>query len=134
VNVSSGGAFVPQVFAPTYSACKAAIHSYTTVLRHALSGTGCRVVELIPPAVQTALADPPHGAPLDDFCDAVFAELVRSEASAIGYGPTVGIERASRAELDLAFDKSAQRAKVPVYADSTSKAVLPPPHRVGFPR
>src|SRR6202012_4002762 len=58
VNVTSGGAFIPQVFAPVYSACKAALHSYTMPLRHSLKNTTCRVIELIPPAVQTALAGP----------------------------------------------------------------------------
>jgi uncharacterized oxidoreductase len=87
VNVTSGGAFIPQVFAPIYSACKAALHSYTMTLRHALSGTSIQVVELIPPAVQTGLAPTPHGAPLDEFCDAVFSALA-SQKETIGFGPT----------------------------------------------
>jgi len=39
INVTSGGALVPQVFAPIYSACKAALHSYTLTLKHALNPT-----------------------------------------------------------------------------------------------
>lgn len=54
VNVSSGLAFVPLVAAPTYNATKAAIHSYTVSLRHALRGR-VEVIELVPPAVQTGL-------------------------------------------------------------------------------
>jgi uncharacterized oxidoreductase len=71
VNVTSGGAYVPQPFAPIYSACKAALHSYTMNLRFALANTPCRVVEIIPPAIRTALAGPgdTHGAPLEEFCD-----------------------------------------------------------------
>lgn len=78
VNVTSGGAYIPQVFAPVYSACKAALHSYTMTLRHSLVNTSCRVTEIIPPAVQTALAGPGlnHGVPLDEFCDTVFAALI----------------------------------------------------------
>ncbi|HTV30833.1 MAG TPA: SDR family NAD(P)-dependent oxidoreductase, partial [Xanthobacteraceae bacterium] len=38
VNVTSGGAYIPQPFAPIYSACKAALHSYTMNLRFALAG------------------------------------------------------------------------------------------------
>jgi uncharacterized oxidoreductase len=119
VNVTSGGAFVPQVFAPLYSACKAAVHSYTVTLRHALAGTTCRVVELIPPRVQTALGDaaaPAFGAPLNAFCDSVFAELAQGEAEEIGYGMTANIGRLSREELDAAFEQSAARFQVPKYA------------------
>ncbi|MGJ7542458.1 SDR family NAD(P)-dependent oxidoreductase [Variovorax sp. LT1R16] len=54
VNVSSGLAFVPLVIAPTYSAIKAAIHSYTVSLRAVLRGK-VEVIELVPPAVQTDL-------------------------------------------------------------------------------
>lgn len=54
VNVSSGLAFVPLVTTPTYSATKAAVHSYTASLRYALRGQ-VEVIELIPPAVQTDL-------------------------------------------------------------------------------
>ena len=90
VDVTSGGAYVPQPFAPVYSACKAAMHSYTANLRFALAGTNCRVVEVIPPAVNTALAGPGAtlGVPLDDFCDTVFGALTTSDAKEIGYGMT----------------------------------------------
>ena len=87
INVTSGGAFVPQVFAPIYSACKAALHSYTMTLRHALHGSSIHVVELVPPAVQTGLAPAPHGARLDEFCDAVFSALPSGNET-IGFGPT----------------------------------------------
>ena len=89
VNVTSGGAFIPQVFAPVYSACKAALHSYTVTLRHALQETPLRVVELIPPAIRTGLAGPgaTHGAPLDEFCDTVFPELF-GDSDTIGFATT----------------------------------------------
>jgi len=115
VNVTSGGAYVPQVFAPVYSACKAALHHYTVVLRHALANTQCRVVELAPPAVQTSLAISSRGAPLDDFCDAVFDALMSGSATALGYGPTSDIERRSSEELTQLFTQSAQRADVVRY-------------------
>ncbi len=89
-NVTSGGAYIPQPFAPLYSACKAALHSHTMNLRFALAGTACKVIEIIPPAIRTALAGPgaTHGAPLDDFCDSVVAALSDGEAIEIGYGAT----------------------------------------------
>lgn len=76
VNVTSGLGFVPMVFAPTYSATKAAIHSYTVALREVLKGR-IEVIELAPPAVQTDLTpgqrDRPGYQPLDEFADEVIA-------------------------------------------------------------
>lgn len=54
VNVSSGLAFVPRADAAVYGATKAAIHSYTLSLREQLKGQ-VKVIELIPPALQTEL-------------------------------------------------------------------------------
>ncbi len=72
INVTSGLAFVPLPKAPTYSATKAAIHSYTQALRHSLQGR-VEVIELAPPAVQTDLtpgqATREGYLPLDDFAD-----------------------------------------------------------------
>jgi uncharacterized oxidoreductase len=74
VNVTSGLAFVPLVSTPTYSATKAAIHSYTLSLREALKGQ-VEVIELIPPGVQTDLTPGQSTRegymPLDDYIDEV---------------------------------------------------------------
>lgn len=57
VNVSSIVAFVPGHTLPTYSATKAALHSYTLSLRYALAqNTGIEVYELMPPLVNTELS------------------------------------------------------------------------------
>lgn len=54
VNVSSILAFVPGAALATYSASKAALHSYTLSLRHKLAqSSGVKVFELMPPLVDT---------------------------------------------------------------------------------
>jgi len=74
INVTSGLAFQPTSRAPTYSATKAALHSYTVSLRFALKGK-IEVIELAPPGVQTDLtpgqAQNPNYQPLEEFADEV---------------------------------------------------------------
>jgi uncharacterized oxidoreductase len=54
VNVSSIVAFVPSHGVSTYSASKAALHSYTQSLRHTLAQSSTvKVFELMPPLVNT---------------------------------------------------------------------------------
>jgi len=53
VNVSSIVALVPAASLPTYSASKAALHSYTQILRWSLKDTSVKVFELMPPLVNT---------------------------------------------------------------------------------
>lgn len=71
VTVSSGLAFVPLARTPTYSATKAAIHSWSQSLRAQLAETSVRVIDWAPPAVATDLmpghAEDPNSMPLDDF-------------------------------------------------------------------
>jgi uncharacterized oxidoreductase len=78
INVSSGLAFVPLPITPTYNATKAAIHSFTESLRVQLADTPVQVLELIPPAVRTALLgqqDSEQAMPLDDFLSEVMTIL-----------------------------------------------------------
>ena len=71
VTVSSGLAFVPRADALTYSATKAAIHSWSLGLRHELRRTSVAVVEIAPPLVATGLTPGqehnPRAMPLADF-------------------------------------------------------------------
>jgi len=60
VNVSSVVAFVPGSLA-TYSASKAALHSYTQSLRLALKDSSVKVFELMPPLVDTQFSAPIGG-------------------------------------------------------------------------
>ncbi len=83
VNVSSGLAFVPLSLVALYCATKAALHSLTMSLRHQYKPLGVRVVELVPPAVDTELGadrrtDPTatHGGmPLAEFVAGAMAGL-----------------------------------------------------------
>lgn len=86
MTVSSGLAFVPVFFAPTYCATKAAIHSYTQSLRYQLRDTAVQVIELIPPYVQTELMGPvqasdPNAMPLNDFVTEVM-QILKSSSNA----------------------------------------------------
>lgn len=56
VNISSIVSFAPSVFLPTYSATKAALHSFSQTLRLALSQTKVKVFEVLPPLVDTEFA------------------------------------------------------------------------------
>lgn len=80
MTVSSGLAFVPLAMTPTYSATKAAIHSYTQSLRYQLRDTRIAVIELVPPYVQTELmgerqASDPAAMPLREFTSEVMTIL-----------------------------------------------------------
>lgn len=91
VNVSSGLAFVPLAIFAVYCATKAAVHSFTMSLRHQIASSGVKVIELIPPYVDTDLGDvkPPEGAPkpmpLPDFIKEAMQGL-RSGADEIPVG------------------------------------------------
>lgn len=117
VNVTSGGALIPQPFAPLYSAAKAALHSYTMTLRHALADTAIDVLELMPPAVATGLSGSPtpHGADINAFCDAAFAGIqARQPVVSFGSTATDQVQQRLRSEQDM-FETNSARFPVIVY-------------------
>ena len=86
LTVSSGLAFVPLATTPTYSATKAAIHSWSMALREQLKATPVEVVEIAPPYVQTELLGPqqavdPAAMPLAEFTAEVMTLLESAPAS-----------------------------------------------------
>ncbi len=95
VNVTSGLAFVPAIFAPVYAATKAGLHSRTMSLR----------AEYAPPALNTDLGGEgihADGAPVDDFADSVMARVAAGEVE-VGYESSESGRQASRAEIDARF-------------------------------
>ncbi len=75
---------MPHPISPTYSATKAAVHSFTEALRVQLADTPVQVLELVPPAVRTTLMgqqDSEQAMPLEDFLDETM-KLLRTEPDA----------------------------------------------------
>jgi len=111
INVTSGLAFVPLPHAPTYSATKAALHSYTESLRVQFQGTPLEFLEIIPPYVQTELGGPaqaadPRAMPLQEFI-AETIEILKNQPEA----KEICVERVKPlrfAEATGSFDKMLQ--------------------------
>ena len=102
INVSSGLAFRPPVWAPVYGATKAGMHSFTFVLREQLREKGVAVKEIIPPAVGTNLGggvSQGYGADLDEFADSVYKDLL-SDKEEVGFGYTNSIADMTRRTLE----------------------------------
>lgn len=93
INVSSGLGFMPMYDTPVYSATKAAIHTYSLVLRQQLKDTLVKVVEIVPPMVDTDLnkegRDAAHlkfrGVSLSKYIPTVINGL-KNDADIIFYG------------------------------------------------
>jgi uncharacterized oxidoreductase len=116
VNVSSGLGFVPAAKMPVYSASKAGVHAFTMALRQQILPLGIKVFEVVPPAVDTELNPEGRAArggfkanvTATEFVAAVMKGLANDVAE-IGYGMTEGFLRASRADLDQAFQQMNSR-------------------------
>lgn len=107
INVSSGLAFAPMAIAPIYCATKAAIHSFTLSLRHQLAATSIKVIEIVPPAVNTDLGGEglhSWATPVDEFADSIMERVANGELE-IGYGTSEEMRNASREEIDARFNR-----------------------------
>ncbi|MBH8567375.1 SDR family NAD(P)-dependent oxidoreductase [Microvirga sp. STS02] len=106
VNVSSIVAFAPSAAVPTYSASKAAVHSYTQALRHTLAkATNIRVFELMPPLVDTEFSAEIGGAsgiPPQQVADELLAGLENGDDE-IRVGQTAQFYEFQRASPAEAF-------------------------------
>ena len=77
MNVSSGLAFYPMPQLPVYCATKAAMHTFSLILRQQLEGTSVKVFELIPPMVDTNLDKGARKARGQTYFGITTAELVK---------------------------------------------------------
>jgi uncharacterized oxidoreductase len=125
MTLSSGLGFVPLAMTPTYSASKAAIHSYTESLRYQLKGTSIGVIELVPPYVQTELmgsrqAHDPTAMPLGQFISEVMGilrtqpdvrEILVKKVHPLRFAASEGQERYEVVFQEMNHRVSAARAK-----------------------
>jgi uncharacterized oxidoreductase len=104
VIVSSGLAYVPMSFLGTYCASKAAIHFVTMSMRLQLEALKIRVVEVLPPVVDTDLSKEATVAkmPADKFAKLFLAKLSKGE-NVMNIGQTAGLEKFSRFLPKTAF-------------------------------
>ena len=109
INVSSGLAFVPLAFTPTYCATKAAIHSYSQSLRYQLKDSGVKVLEIAPPWVATELMgatpDDPRAMPLADFIEETLS-LLATDADEICVKRVLPLRNAAVGGYEAAVFKS----------------------------
>jgi uncharacterized oxidoreductase len=124
LNVSSGLGFVPLPIAPTYSATKAAMHSYTVAMRVQLRDTPVEIIEIIPPAVATDLtpgrstADPRYMSVEDYIAETM--QILKTEPTPA----EINVERVKFlrfAEATGSFDKALQMLSEVRYPDDPAK-------------
>jgi uncharacterized oxidoreductase len=107
MTVTSGLGFAPISLFPVYCATKAAIHSFSLTLRHQLRNTSIRVIEIVPPAVDSDLNPEGRakrgltstGTTSAQFAASVFEGLKKNEAE-IGHGMSNIIRNSSRQDID----------------------------------
>lgn len=75
INITSVVAIVPWAVMPTYSASKAALQSYTRLLRLSLSKTNVKVFEVLPPLVDTEFS---KNIPVDKMPPSAVADAIVS--------------------------------------------------------
>jgi len=112
-NVTSIVALSPAAVIPTYSDSKAAVHSYTLSLRHALAqDTNIKVFELLPPTVNTEfskeIGGEEHGMPANEVAEGLVQGLENDQYQ-IGVGLTVGFLQGFFPTEEQAFQAINQR-------------------------
>ena len=80
VNVTSGLAIAPRAASPIYCATKSGLRAFTMALRAQLKGSGVRVLEVLPPVVETRMTEGRDGGKMPA------AECARQAVAAIEAG------------------------------------------------
>lgn len=107
INITSGLVYVPRADYPFYNATKAALHSFTQVLRHQLKDVPVKITEVFFPAVDTPWhqGNPPKIAiPPQKAITEMFKGLVK-EKEEIRVGGVKLLYRLSRLTPKFAFKK-----------------------------
>ncbi len=104
VIISSGLAYMPIASLGTYCASKTAVHFATMSIRHQLAGLKIRVVEVLPPVVDTDLSKnaPVPKMPADKFAQ-LFIEKLESGENIMNIGQSAGLNKFSRFLPKTAF-------------------------------
>ncbi len=94
VNVTSGLAIAPRAGGALYCATKAGLRSYTLALRHVLRATPVRVLEVLPPVVDTQMTSMRGGSklPVADCCREIVA-AIRADRTEANVGMTKWLRR-----------------------------------------
>jgi uncharacterized oxidoreductase len=112
VVVSSGLAYMPIAFLGTYCASKSAAHFATMSMRQHLAPLHIRVVEVLPPVVDTELSkfSPMNKMPVDTFTKIFLKRLAKGD-NVMNIGSSAGLEKFSRFFPKMAFKMMNQAPK-----------------------
>ncbi len=104
INVTTALIYVPAAALPAYSASKSGLHAFTRALRWQVKDTNVRVIELIPPPVETAMSKNFPGAKLqpEDVAQALMRGIEHDVAE-IAIGQAGRLQSFARWAPGLAF-------------------------------
>jgi uncharacterized oxidoreductase len=103
VVISSGLAYLPIAMLGSYCASKSAIHFVTMSMRHQLAETKIRVVEVLPPVVDTEMGTAPvKKMKPDDFAKEMLTRIDKGQ-DVLNIGQTSGLEKFVRFLPKTAF-------------------------------
>ena len=105
MNVTSGLAFVQFAKVPVYCATKAFFHSYTKSLRYQLKDKNIKVIEIIPPALNTDLGGKglhDSAPPVSDFITSIFKQLEEGKTE-LTFGFSEIVANANPTEISERF-------------------------------